>query len=92
MPQLGPTAAAIAGEALPIGHCIKGEGKMCCHCGEPRLEELLGDPVLLMLMAGDRVTPSELQRMIEQARRSRREVLPTEAPREPNLRDRVPLP
>jgi hypothetical protein len=72
MPQSGPTTAAIADEALPIGHCIKGEGKMCCRCAEPRLDELLGDPVLLMLMAGDRVTPAELQRLIEQARRNRR--------------------
>jgi hypothetical protein len=45
---------------------------MYCHCGEPRLDDLLVDPVLLMLMAGDRVTLVELQRLIEQARRSRR--------------------
>jgi hypothetical protein len=45
---------------------------MYCHCGEPRLDDLLVDPVLLMLMAGDRVTLVELQRLIEDARRNRR--------------------
>jgi hypothetical protein len=47
---------------------------MYCHCGEPKLDDLLGDPVLLMLMAGDRVTLIELQCLIEQARRNRRVV------------------
>jgi hypothetical protein len=45
---------------------------MYCHCGEPKLDDLMADPVLLMLMAGDRVTLIELQRLIEQARHNRR--------------------
>ena len=45
---------------------------MYCPCGEPRLADLLGDPILHLLLARDRVSLDELQTLIERARHRRR--------------------
>jgi hypothetical protein len=39
--------------------------------GEPRLEELLADPILRLLLRADRVAEAELRRVIERARDAR---------------------
>jgi hypothetical protein len=41
---------------------------MCDVHGEPKLSELLGDPILRLLLDRDRVSLEELQRLIEQTR------------------------
>ena len=44
---------------------------MCDVHGEPKLNELLGDPILHLLLARDRISLEDLRRLIEQARRQR---------------------
>ena len=39
--------------------------------GEPPLSELLADPILHLLMAGDGISLADLQRLIEATRRRR---------------------
>ena len=41
--------------------CLRGRA-------EPPLEEMLRDPIVLALMRCDRVSPAEMQRLIEAAR------------------------
>lgn len=42
---------------------------MCDVHGEPKLSELLGDPILHLLLERDRVSLEDLRRLIERARR-----------------------
>jgi len=44
---------------------------MCCLHGEPRLNDLLRDPILHLLLDRDGVSLEEFHRLIERARRSR---------------------
>lgn len=44
---------------------------MCCLQGEPRLNDLLRDPILLLLLDRDGVSLAEFHRLIENARRAR---------------------
>lgn len=44
---------------------------MCCLLGEPRLNDLLRDPILLLLLDRDGVSLAEFHRLIERARRAR---------------------
>jgi hypothetical protein len=41
-------------------------------CGEPRLDELLADPVLFSLMRSDRIDPVRFRVFIDEARRRAR--------------------
>lgn len=41
---------------------------MCDIHGEPKLSELLGDPILLLLLDRDGVSLEDLRELIEQAR------------------------
>jgi len=45
---------------------------MCCLQGEPKLNDLLRDPILLLLLDRDGVSLAEFLRLIERARRARR--------------------
>ena len=42
---------------------------MYCVCEEPRLADLLDDPILHLLMARDRVSQDELCRLLDEVRR-----------------------
>lgn len=42
---------------------------MCDVHGEPKLSELLGDPILHLLLHRDRVSLDDLRLLIEEARR-----------------------
>jgi hypothetical protein len=50
----------------------EGEIAMFKADGEPRLSELLADPILHLLMARDGISLAELQRLIESTRRHRK--------------------
>jgi hypothetical protein len=39
-------------------------------CHEPKLEELLSDPILDVLLERDRISREELRRVVEQARQT----------------------
>ena len=41
-------------------------------CGEPRLDELLADPVVFSLMRSDRVDPVRFRAFLDEVRRSAR--------------------
>lgn len=41
---------------------------MCNVHGEPKLSELLGDPILHLLLERDRISLEDLRRLIDQAR------------------------
>ena len=41
---------------------------MCDVHGEPKLSDLLGDPILHLLLERDRVSLEDLRRLIDQAR------------------------
>jgi hypothetical protein len=40
-------------------------------CGEPKLADLLDDPILHLLMARDRISQDDLCRVLDDARRRR---------------------
>jgi hypothetical protein len=42
---------------------------MYCVCEEPKLADLLDDPILHLLMARDRVSQDELYRLLDDVRR-----------------------
>ncbi len=44
---------------------------MCDFQGEPKLSELLGDPILHLMLDCDRISLEDLRRLIEQTRRRR---------------------
>jgi hypothetical protein len=50
----------------------EGEFDMCRFHQEPKLSELLNDPILHLLLKRDGVSLEELQRLIDQTRRRQR--------------------
>jgi hypothetical protein len=57
-------------ENLPITTRLKkGEGQMCDVHGEPKLSDLLGDPILRLLLDRDGVSVEDLRELIQRARR-----------------------
>ena len=51
---------------------------------EPPLEEVLGDPIVRALMRSDGVTPGEVRRVLDEARRRRRQSRPSPAGSSPS--------
>jgi hypothetical protein len=71
MPQSCPDTALFAGQLSLIDYGVQGSWGMYCLCGEPKLADLLDDPILHLLMARDRISQDDLCRVLDDARRRR---------------------
>jgi hypothetical protein len=50
----------------------QGRSKMCRLHGEPKLNDLLNDPIMDLLLKGDGISLEEVIRLLERARRHRK--------------------
>lgn len=69
--QARPGVAASRGgrPAPPQGHAAAPWEGVYAHAGpEPRLEDLLSDPLVHLLMRADRVEPAEVRRLLGRSR------------------------
>ena len=67
----GPAATAARRTAPAQGAAAAPMEGAYAHAGpEPRLEELLSDPLIRLLMRADRVEPAELRRLLGRGRQT----------------------
>jgi hypothetical protein len=69
LPHSRPVRAALRLQSLPHRNGVQGRQSMCQIHREPKLSELLSDPILHLLLERDGVSLEELQALIEKTRR-----------------------